>query len=111
MYFTGIKSVNILNIRREIAVYQIYSRLIRKTITEEAIAGGQFAFDLKELQRVIGALDIWAESDILNQFDENNQYIIFRIVEEMRNEFLSELPLIYNNKKLGVSKFRRNKNK
>lgn len=102
-YFTGIKAVNIQNIRREIAVYQIYSRLLRKTITPEAIEAGNTVYDLRELQRIMGSFDIWAEADILNQFDDNNQYIIFRIVEEMRNEFLSETPLVYNFKKLGVA--------
>jgi hypothetical protein len=102
-HFTGIKPVNISNLKREIAVYQIYSRLLRKSISNEASGLGYASFDLSELQRVIGSLDIWAEADILNRFDENNQSIIFRIVEEMRSEFLSSHPLVYNQNRLGVA--------
>jgi hypothetical protein len=101
--FTGIKPVNILNIRREIAIYQIYTRFLKKAITADAIAAGNTAYDLKELQRVIGSYDIWAESDILSQFDDNTQFIIYQVVTEMRNEFLSATPLVYNRKKLGVA--------
>jgi hypothetical protein len=103
MYFTGIKPINVLNVRREIAVYQIYTRLLKKAITPEAIAAGNTSFDLKELQRVMSSFDIWAEQDILSQFDDNTQFIIYQIVTEMRNEFLSSTPLVYNRKKLGVA--------
>ena len=101
--YTGIKPVNFIHVKRELAVFQIYSRLIKKTITQEAIDSGLEHHDVVELQRVIGALNINDEQDILSQFDANNQYQIKSIVAELRTQFTNADPILYHNKKFGMS--------
>lgn len=101
--YTGIKAINLIHIKREIAVYQIYSRLLKRVITQEAINAGLVEHQLREVQRVMGALNIADETDILNRFDANNQYQIISVVNELRAEFLESRPVIYKNQKMGVA--------
>lgn len=101
--YTGIKPINFIHIKRELAVFQVYSRLIKKTITQTAIDSGFEHHNIVELQRVIGALNINDEQDILSQFDANNQYQIRSIVAELRTLFTNADPILYHNKKFGMS--------
>lgn len=101
--YTGIKPVNFIHLKREIAVFQIYSRLIKRTITQDSINAGLTHYNIRELQRVISGLNINNEVDILGRFDANNQYQINSIVNELRNQFLDANPVLYHNKKAGLA--------
>lgn len=96
--FAGIRPVHLVNLKRELAIYHLYGRLITKTFAQMGVAG---YYDLSAIQSKLGSLNPAAETDILSRFDGNNQYIILNVVNELRNEYLKATPAnIYYNKRM-----------
>ncbi len=101
--FSGIKQINLINIKRELAAFQIYARIIKKSISQDFIAAGITSYNLVELQRVVGGLSPNSEQDVLTRFDSNNQFQVISIVNQMKSQFTQSKPLVYHRKKMGIA--------
>lgn len=102
--FTGIRHVHFTNLKRELAVYKIYSKFIATLASPEIIARApNNRIPLRTLQSQLRALNPERETDILQPFDRETKTLIVRIVNELKAEFLTGKPSIYNNKKLVLS--------
>ena len=96
--FTGIRPVHLVNLKRELAVYHVYGRLVTKTFAQLGLTGYH---DLATLQAKMNELNPANEQDILSRFDGNSQYLVINVVNELRNEFLKSSPAnMYYNKRM-----------
>ncbi len=96
--FTGIRPVHLVNLKRELAVYHVYGRLVTKAFAQLGLTG---YYDLATLQAKIASLNPADEQDILSRFDGNNQFLIINVVNEIRSEFLKSTPAnMYYNKRM-----------
>lgn len=96
--FTGIRPVHLVNLKRELAAYHVYGRIVTKTFAQLGVTG---YYDLSTIQSKMASLNASAEQDILSRFDGNNQYLIVNIVNELKNEYLKATPAnIYYNKRM-----------
>lgn len=101
--FIGLKSFHLKNIKRELATYKIYSKMIERVAGESLFAlRGITSAPLRELQLALGQLNIASETEILNSFDYTTQSQIINNVNELRSEFLGSSPIIYNKNKIGL---------
>ena len=91
--FSGLKKSNFVNIKRELAIYRIFSRFIES-------ASGQRRISLKELQDKIWAFDARSAVDILRDFDIAAQEQVVAAVEELKTEFSDKTPVIYRFNKI-----------
>lgn len=102
--FSGLKSFHISNIKRELATYKVYSKMLERIAGEELFATrGITSAPLRELQRAMGALNSAAETEILNEFDAVSRMQIINNVNDLKSEFLETVPVIYHNRKIGVA--------
>lgn len=102
--FTGIRPDHIANLKRELAVFQIYTRLIKKLIPQASIDAGDTHFDLRVLQSRMGALNPADEVDVLSRFNASQRFVITSIVNELKTEFTAANPAVYfYNKKMVVA--------
>lgn len=99
--FTGLKSVHFANLKRELAVYQIYGRLVKQIFSNNLTNNGETHFDLTLLQSKLASLNPANEQDILSQFNTAQQFTIINIVNEVKSEFLKAQPsTVYYSKRL-----------
>lgn len=91
--FSGLKKSNFVNIKRELAVYRIFSRFIET-------ASGQRRISLRELQSKIAGFDAKSAADILRDFDVAAQEQIITAVDEIKSEFSDKTPVIYRFNKI-----------
>lgn len=102
--YTGIKPINIRNIRKELATYRIYSNMIEHIAGEKLFASlGIVSSPLTDLQYSFAQLDIASETEILNRFDSTLKTQIINNVNDLRSEFLEASPIIYYNNKIGIA--------
>lgn len=101
MAFDGIKRVHFSNLKREIAVYKIYSKYLETVASESILAASQNRrIPVETIQRQLRQFDPATETAILNDFDSETQRLIVNIVKELKEQFLIQKPSIYRNKKL-----------
>ncbi len=91
--FTGLKKVHFTNLKRELAIYRIYSNFITEAVSEQRQP-------LKILQAKIKSADVKNSQIILREFDQSTQQQIIQIVEEFKTEFLINTPVIYRFNKI-----------
>ena len=102
--FTGLKNIHLKNIKSEIAIYKVYSKMLERVAGEELLASrGLYGLPLREIQQALGALNISAEVEILNKYDAETQAKIINNVFDLRSEFLEAVPIIYRNKKIAIA--------
>lgn len=102
--FAGLKSFHLRNIKRELGIYKVYSKMLERVAGEELLASrGLTSAPLREIQRALGALNTADEIDILNKYDTALQAEIINNVNDLKSEFLEPVPVIYRNKKIGVA--------
>ena len=102
--FTGIKSFHLKNLKREIGIYKVHSKMLERVASEELFASkGITSAPLKDIQLALGALDIANEQEILSKYDTAMQTQIVNNVNDLRSEFLEKNPVIYRNKKIAVA--------
>lgn len=91
--FSGLKKSHFVNIKRELAVYRIFSRFVET-------ASGQKRITLKQLQDKVKSFDIKTAVDILRDFDVAEQEQIIAAIEEIKGEFSDKTPVIYRFNKI-----------
>lgn len=102
--FIGIKDVHLRNLKREIGIYKVYSKMLARVAGEELFTDrGVVSVPLKEIQQSLGALNVADETDILNQYDDNMRIQIINNVNNLRSEFLESVPIIYRNSKIAAA--------
>lgn len=102
--FAGIKSFHLKNLKREIGIYKVYSKMLERVAGEDLFASkGITSAPLRDIQQALGALNIADEQEILSQFDAAMQTQIVNNVNDLRSEFLEINPIIYRNKKIAVA--------
>lgn len=103
--FTGLKPVHIKNIRKEIGIYKVYSKMLTRIAGEELFAQQNIATaPLGELRHAMAQLNIYAESEILSAYDSQLQGQIVNAVSELRNEFVASNSIVFKNKKFAIAK-------
>lgn len=102
--FAGIKSFHLKNLKREIGIYKVYSKMLERVAGEELFASrGISSAPLREIQQALEALNIADEQEILSKYDATLQAQIVSNVNDLRSEFLESNPVIYRNKKIAVA--------
>lgn len=102
--FTGIQPVHFANLKRELAVYKIYSKYLAAIASPEALAAASGnRLPLGTVQTQLRAFNPAAETEILAPFDRDTKSLIVKIVNELRGEFMGLKPSLYNNNKLVLS--------
>lgn len=91
--FNGLKKSHFVNLKRELAIYRIFSRFIENATALKRIS-------LKELQDNVRAFDTKSAIDILRDFDVAEQEKIFVAIEEIKTEFSDKTPVIYRFNKI-----------
>jgi F0F1-type ATP synthase delta subunit len=95
---SGIGRVHLVNLKREIAVFKIYSKMIEK------ITGSSTQrFPIATVQRQLQAMSPADEVDILAAFDTSIQAQIIAQVNELKAEFSEASPTIYRYKKMAIA--------
>lgn len=95
--FYGIKLINFIHIKRELAVYRVYSRMLEKISTPQS---NDLITDLQARFALLNPADETAE---IAKADRNNQLQIIGIVNDLRKEFLQNVPVIFKNGRLGIA--------
>ncbi len=91
--FSGLKKSNFVNIKRELAIYRIFSRFIESVSSQKRVS-------LKELQDKVKTFDAKSAVDILRDFDVAAQEQIIAATEEIKTEFSDKTPVIYRFNKI-----------
>jgi|GEM_PF-5681746 len=104
MAFTGIKGFHLRNMRRELLIYKVYSKMLERVSGEEVLAArGLTRAPLSEIQKNMAELSTANETEILSPLDLSLQAQIINCVNDLRSEFLSPLPIIFQNNKIGIA--------
>ena len=100
--FSGIRSIHLRNIKRELGIYRLYSRMIERVASEDLFSSRNItSAPLKEIQHALGSFDFTSETDILNQYDLDLQSQIVNGVSDLRSGFINPLPVIFHKNKIG----------
>ena len=94
--FTGLKKIHFVNLKRELAVYRIYSKFIEDIASEQVLKVKNLKrLPLAAVQVKLKSFDTKYMEEFLRQFDQKTQRQIVDIVDELRAEFLNKTPVIY----------------
>ena len=102
MGFSGIRKIHLRNIKHELGLYKLYSKIIERVAGEELFAArGITSAPLGEIQHAMSLLDLSAETEILGAYDVEMQARIINNANQIRSEFTNPLPVIYHKNKIG----------
>ena len=102
--FAGIKAINLRNIRREVAIYKVYSKMLERIASEELfLARGITHAPISDLQQSFRLLNVADETEILSKYDLIMQNEIINNVTDLKSEFTGLAPIIYKNNKIGLA--------
>lgn len=102
--FTGIKPIHIRNLRKELATYRVYSKIIERVAGEKVLSDrGLTHIPLREAQDLISKMNVAAETEILSRYDLALRNEIIANVTDLRLEFFDTTPVIFKNKKIGLA--------
>src|SRR3989344_55252 len=71
--FSGIKKIHFVNLKRELAVYRIYSKFIEETSGEQVLKAQNIRLPLKDVQNKLKSFDFKKTNEILGEFDKDIQ--------------------------------------
>jgi hypothetical protein len=100
--FAGLKAIHFINIKREVAIYRLYSQFIQTIASSEALmAKNVTRLPLADVQQQLKAYDVkFYSQDILKKFDQDLQAQIITGFTEIKNEFLEKTPVLYRFNKI-----------
>ncbi len=102
--FTGLKPFHLANIKRELATYRLYCKILERVAGEALFASrGITRAPLREIQLAVAALNGAAETEILSTFDAATQSQILNNFNDLRSEFIGNVPVIFHNRKVGIA--------
>lgn len=94
--FVGLKKIHITNIKRELVVYRIYNRIIGK-IADTDLSKRFKVEHVRNNLRNIKAVDY---QDLISEFDHEEQKMIIKIIDEIKNQYALLVPVLYRADKI-----------
>lgn len=102
--FNGIKAIHLRNLRKELATYRVYSKIVERIAGEKVLSDrGLTQLPLREAQELISRMSVSAETEILSRYDSALRNEIVNNVTDLRQEFFDTNPVIFKNKKIGLA--------
>lgn len=104
--FKGLTKLHFSNLRRELAIYQVYAYFLKSLpwipmgkdgITTEG------RLNLEQIQTALKLFNPSSASQIYQRFDDATRLQISEAFNEMRAEFFSERPVVYQNGKMLIA--------
>lgn len=101
---SGINRSHIYQIKKELAIFKIYSRFLERIAGPTAMSqAGVQRLPIATVQNQLRTMTAVTEQDILAPFDTTLQSQIIQQVEELKSEFLGLNPMIYRYGKMVVA--------
>lgn len=102
--FTGIKGAHLQNLRRELAIFEIYSKALSRVMSAESMQSSPVVrMPVAELKSRLMSYEPSTEQGILSQFNQDSKQVVLRAVAELKNEALHTYPTLMFDGKISLT--------